>query len=122
MLAHGALLRKNFFSADELADIVKDFRHAGLADEEVALMSFAQKVSSNPQQVSQADMDELRSFGLTDEDILNVVITCTARNFFSKTLDALDAVPDEVYQEFEPELLKLLTPGRSFPQSMVREE
>jgi alkylhydroperoxidase family enzyme len=115
MLAHGALLRKNFFSADQLIAIVKDFRHAGLTDEEVALMSFAQKVTVNSQQISQDDMDELRRFGLTDEDILNVVLTCTARNFFSKTLDALDATADEAYLEFEPELLKLLTPGRSFP-------
>ena len=122
MLAHGAVLRKNFFSADELAAIVKDFRHAGLTDEEVALMSFAQKVSSNPQRVSKEDMDGLHGFGLTDEDILNVVLTCTARNFFSKTLDALDAVPDEVYLEFGPELLKLLTPGRTFRQPIVREE
>jgi uncharacterized peroxidase-related enzyme len=121
MLAHGALLRKNFFSADELAAIVKDFRHAGLADEEVALMSFAQKVTTKPQQISQEDMDELRRFGLTDEDILNVVLTCTARSFFSKTLDALEAVPDEVYLEFEPELLKLLTPGHPFPQVMAQQ-
>jgi uncharacterized peroxidase-related enzyme len=121
MLAHGALLRKNLFSADELAAIVKDYHHAGLTDEEVALMSFAQKVSSNPQQVSGEDIDKLRQYELSDEDILNVVITCTARNFFSKTLDALDVVPDEVYREFEPELLKLLTPGRPFALPEVRE-
>jgi CRP-like cAMP-binding protein len=121
MLAHGALLRKNFFSAGELAAIVKDFRHAGLTDEEVVLMSFAQKVASNSQQISQEDMGELRQLGLTDEDILNVVLVCTARSFFSKTLDALDAEPDEAYLEFEPELLKLLTPGRPFPQPVMRE-
>lgn len=121
MLAHGALLRKNFFSADELAAIVKDFRHAGLTDEEVVLMAFAQKVTANPGQVSPEDLDELRRFGLADEDILNVVIATTARNFFSKTLDALNAVPDEAYLEFEPELQKLLTTGRPFPQSLVKE-
>jgi uncharacterized peroxidase-related enzyme len=115
MLAHGALLRKNFFSADELAAIVKDFRHAGLTGEEVALMAFAQKVTTHAGQVDERDMEELRGFGLSDEDILNVVLTCTARNFFSKTLDALGAVPDEVYKEFEPELLDLLVIGRSFP-------
>jgi alkylhydroperoxidase family enzyme len=122
MLAHGAVLRKNFFSADELAAIVKDYHNAGLTDEEVALMAFAQKVSSDSRNVSEDDMEELRRFGLSDEDILNVVLACTARNFFSKTLDALDAVPDEVYQEFEPELLKLLTPGRTFPQPITPEQ
>jgi uncharacterized peroxidase-related enzyme len=115
MLAHGALLRKNFFSADELTAIVKDFRHAGLTDEEVAIMSFAQKVTSEANQVSEQDMDELRGYGLSDEEILDVVLVCTARNFFSKTLDALGAVPDEVYKEFDPELLSVLAIGRPFP-------
>lgn len=115
MLAHGALLRKNFFSVDELAAIVKDYRHAGLPDEEVAVMSFAQKVTLQAGQVSEQDMQELRGFGLSDREILDIVLAVAARNFFSKTLDALDAYPDEAYKKFEPELLVLLAPGRSFP-------
>lgn len=115
MLAHGALLRKNFFSADELIAIVKDFRNAGLSPEEVALMSFAQKISTQAHQVNKKDIEELRGFGLTDDEILNVVVACTARNFFSKTLDALDTPPDDKYLELEPELIKALTLGRPFP-------
>lgn len=115
MLAHGALLRKNFFSADQLVAIVKDFRNAGLPPDEVALMSFAQKVTKQPQQVSERDMDELRGHGLSDEEILDVVLASTARNFFSKTLDALGAPPDETYLQLEPELLQVLTLGRPFP-------
>ncbi|MGA2505761.1 MAG: hypothetical protein ABSG01_16900 [Anaerolineales bacterium] len=115
MLAHGALLRKNFFSADELIAIVKDFRNAGLTPEEVALMSFAQKISARAYQMSAQDMEDLRAFGLSDEDILNVVVACTARNFFSKSLDALGAVPDEAYLELEPELVQALAAGRPFP-------
>jgi uncharacterized peroxidase-related enzyme len=115
MLAHGALLRKNFFSADELAAIVKDFRHAGLTDEEVAIMSFAQKVTTQANQISEHDIDELRGYGLSDEEILDVVLACTARNFFSKTLDALGVKPDVVYMELEPELLQVLPIGRPFP-------
>ena len=55
MLAHGALLRKNFFSADELMAIVRDFRNAGLTDEEVAIMAFAQKVVTQPGEISEGD-------------------------------------------------------------------
>ena len=116
LLAHGAVLRKNFFSTDELAAIAKDFRNAGLPPEEVALMSFAQKVTRRAHEVSEQDIVELRGFGLSDEEILDVVLACTARNFFSKTLDALDANPDEVYLELEPELRKALPMGRPFPK------
>jgi uncharacterized peroxidase-related enzyme len=115
MLAHGALLRKNFFSADQIATIVKDFRNAGLPAEEVAVMSFAQKITSQANQVNENDYDELRGHGLTDEEILDVVLASAARNFFSKTLDGLGAPPDDLYLELEPELRKVLTLGRPFP-------
>ena len=115
MLAHGALLRKNFFSAEQLAAIVKDFRNAGLPPEEVAMMSFAQKVITQAHQMSESDMDELREHGFSDEEILDVVLASTARSFFSKTLDTLGAKPDEAYLDLEPELRQLLAVGRPFP-------
>jgi uncharacterized peroxidase-related enzyme len=115
MLAHGALLRKNFFSAAELIAIIKDFRNAGLTPEEVAIMSFAQKITLHAHEVESHDIDELRGFGLSDSEILDIVLACTARNFFSKTLDALDAAPDEAYKQLEPELQKALAIGRPFP-------
>ena len=114
MLAHGALLRKNFFSADELIAIVKDFRNAGLPDEEVAMMSLAQKIVTHANQVNEQDIDELRKYGLTDEEIMDVILTSAARSFFSKTLDALGVMPDDVYLDLEPELIQVLSLGRPF--------
>ncbi len=115
MLAHGALLRKNFFSADEMVALAKDFRNAGLSAEEVAIMSLAQKVTTQAGQVSEEDIAELRGYGLADEEILDVVLAAAARNFFSKTLDALSAAPDEAYLQLEPELIQLFSRGRPFP-------
>lgn len=112
MLAHGAVLRKNFFSAEELVAIVKDFRNAGLSAEEVSLMSFAQKVITQASGVDERDIDDLRKHGLSDAEILDVILTSTARSFFSKTLDSTGAVPDDVYRELGPDLLPVLTPGR----------
>ncbi len=114
MLAHGALLRKNFFSDEEIIAIVRDYHHAGLTGEEVALMDYAHKVSLMPSQVTQADIEGLRGFGLTDREILDCTLVCTVRSFFSKTLDALDAHPDEVYHELSPELVKALATGRPY--------
>ena len=110
MLTHGAVLRKNFFSGDELTAIVRDFRNAGLAPEEVAIMSFAQA-----NQISEHDFNELRGHGLSDEDILDVVLASAARSFISKTLDALGVKPDTVSLELESELLQLLAIGRPLP-------
>ena len=55
-----------------------------------------------------------RGFGLFDVEILDVVLACTARSFFSKTLDALGVIPDEAYREYKPDLLKVLALGRPF--------
>jgi len=117
MLAHGAILRKNFFSTDQLIAIVKDFRNAGLPAEEVTLMAFAQKIIEMAHLVDETDIKELQKLGLTDEEILDVVLATTARSFFSKTLDALGAPPDEIYQQLEPELIQALVVGRPFPKS-----
>ena len=115
MLAHGALLRKNFFSAAQLVAIVKDFRNADLSPEEVALMTFAQKIVTHAHQVNEHDISVLHGHGLSDEEILDVILATTARSFFSKTLDAAGATPDEIYLELEPDLLEVLTVGRPFP-------
>ena len=115
MLAHGAVLRKNFFSASDLVAIVKDFRAAGLAPEEVAIMSFAQKISTRAHEVAEGDIQELRSNGLSDEEILDVVLASAARNFFSKALDSLGTEPDEKYRELEPELIDALLGGEPSP-------
>jgi len=115
MLAHGTTLNKNFFSPQELTAIVEDFRNAGLPPDEVALMAFAQKVALRAQEISEQDIAELRGHALSDEEILDVVLACTARSFFSKTLEALGAPPDPVYAELEPGLLQALNLGRPFP-------
>jgi len=78
-------------------------------------MAFAQKVITQPAKISEKDFDELRKHGLSDEEILDIVVVATARSFFSKTLDALGARPDETYLDLEPELLNVLAPGRPFP-------
>ena len=115
MLAHGAVLKKNFFSASELAAIARDFRNSGLPAEEVVLMEFAQKVTLEPNQITAQDFDLLREKGLSDEEILDVVLTVTARNFMSKTLDTLGAEPDAALMDLEPELREALVIGRPFP-------
>jgi len=115
MLAHGSVLRKNFFGPSELAAVARDFRNAALPAEEVAIMEFAQKVTLEPSQTTQRDFDLLREKGLSDEEILDIVLTVTARNFMSKTLDAVGADPDDAFMDLEPEVREALVIGRPFP-------
>jgi len=114
MLAHGAVLRKNFFTAEQLISIVRDYRHAGLEPDEVAVMAYAEKIALQANSVTPQDIDELRSHGLTDVEILDVALAASARNFFSKALDGVGAEPDAAYLDLEPELRAVLVKGRPF--------
>ena len=98
------MLRKNFFSAEQLIAIVTDYRNASLDPQDVAVMALAEKVILDQHNVTQEDISGLLAFGLTDEEVLDVVLTAAARSFYTKVLDALGAEPDDAYLELEPEL------------------
>jgi alkylhydroperoxidase family enzyme len=98
------VLRKNFFSAEQLIAIVVDYRNAGLDPTEVAIIALVEKVILDQHGVTQEEINRLLGLGLTDEEILDIVLAAAARSFYTKVLDALGAEPDEVYLELEPEL------------------
>jgi alkylhydroperoxidase family enzyme len=111
------VLRKSFFTAEQVLAILRDYRHAGLEPEEVAVMSFAEKVTLQAHSVTPQDIEGLRVHGLTDAEILDIVLATSARSFFSKALDAVGAEPDAVYLELEPELREALARGRPLEAS-----
>jgi uncharacterized peroxidase-related enzyme len=113
MLAHGSVLTSRFLEPDTLRAIVADHRTSGLDDVDVAVMDLAEKIADDATSVTQADIDRLRELGLTDPEILDVVLAAAARCFFSKVLDGVGALPDREYEDkLEPELREALTVGR----------
>ena len=114
MLAHGAVLRKNSFSAEQLEAIVKDFHNAGLEEKEVLMMEYTQKVVRDASSTNQADFDNLRKAGWADEDVVSITMAAAARSFASKVFDALGASPDAVYKELDEETHHALIGNRPF--------
>lgn len=113
-LAHGSVLTdKGFLEPEALRAVVADYRGAGLDEVDVAVMDLATKVAQDAASVEQADIDRLRSLGLSDQDILDVVLAAAARCFFSKVLDAVGAEPDAKYGQLDPALREALTVGRA---------
>lgn len=112
-LAHGSVLIDRFLDADSVTAAVADHRAAGLGPADVAVMDLAEKVADDATAVQQADIDRLRSEGLSDAEIVDVVLTAAARCFFSKTLDALGVEPDAKYAELDPAVREVLTVGRA---------
>jgi uncharacterized peroxidase-related enzyme len=116
MLAHGSILAEKFLAPDTVEALAADPRSAGLDAVEVAVMDLAAKVAADATTVTQADIDGLRSLGLADTEILDVVLTAAARAFFSKVLDGLGAEPDARFGALEPGLRDALTVGRALAE------
>jgi uncharacterized peroxidase-related enzyme len=112
MLAHGSVLVDQFLDPETLRAAVEDERTAGLDATDVAVMELADKVAEDATRVTEGDFDRLRSLGLSDQDILDVVLAAAARCFFSKVLDGVGAEPDAKYQALDPGLRDTLTVGR----------
>jgi uncharacterized peroxidase-related enzyme len=93
--AHGAVLQSKFYSRDQLEAITRDYRMADLEPVDVAIMEFAEKVALHAHKVTPEDVEGLRAHGLTDTDIFDVTLAAAARSFYSKTLEAMGAEPDE---------------------------
>jgi alkylhydroperoxidase family enzyme len=109
-LAHGKVLMDQF--GEPVVEIVRDPRAAGLAEVDLAVMELAERVVDDATAITDADRRRLRDLGLTDAEIMDVVLAAAARCFFSKTLDALGILPDASYRELPEDALELLVVGR----------
>ena len=66
-----------------------DYRSADLDTETRAMLDYANKLTKNPSDVHHDDFQRLKDIGLTDQQILSVVlITCTF-NFMTRLADGL---------------------------------
>jgi alkylhydroperoxidase family enzyme len=109
-LAHGSVLRERF--DEPVREIALDRRAAGLDEIDVAVMDLAEKVVDDAAAITPGDRQPLRELGLTEAEIMDVILAAAARCFFSKTLDGLGVQPDAQYGELEPELREALVVGR----------
>lgn len=111
-LAHGKVLADRFYAAETVAALPQ-----GLDEADAAVMALAEKIVVDATSVTQDDVDRLRGLGLSDAEILDVVLAAAARCFFSKTLDALGIQPDAAYQKLPAALREPLTVGRPIDEA-----
>jgi uncharacterized peroxidase-related enzyme len=102
LLSHGRLLLKNDFDEAQIEAIIRgNYADASLTDEEIAIMRFAEKLSHHAYEMQQADVDGLRGFGLSDEEILDITLAAAARNFQSRILVGLGIEIEEADRALE---------------------
>ncbi|MFF2052304.1 carboxymuconolactone decarboxylase family protein [Leifsonia sp. NPDC058194] len=92
-LAHGRKTLK-LIPEDELEAIARDYRHADLSEADVAMMEYAEKISTDSAGMTDADSLRLRELGFTDREIVDITLAAAARNYFSRAIQALGVVVD----------------------------
>lgn len=109
-LAHGKILQERF--GEPILAIALDHRAAGLEEVDVAVMDLAERVVDDATSITDTELQRLRDLGLSDTDIMDVVLAASARCFFSKTLDAVGVRPDASYHDTESQIREALVVGR----------
>jgi uncharacterized peroxidase-related enzyme len=94
MESHEKDLRAVVESDEQRAAVQADYRSAGLAAREVALLDFAVKLTKSPSGVNRHDLDALRVHGFTDEQLVDAVHCISYFNFINRVLDGLGADPE----------------------------
>jgi uncharacterized peroxidase-related enzyme len=108
-LAHGKVLLE---LGEPVRAIALDHRAAGLPAVDVAIMDLADRVATDAASIGDGDLQRLRDLGLTDAEIMDVVLAASARCFFAKTLDAIGVRPDASYREMDEGSRHALVVGR----------
>jgi uncharacterized peroxidase-related enzyme len=114
-LAHGKTLIEQF--GEPVLQIATDRTTTGLDEVDLAVMDLAEQVAEDATAVDEADRQRLRDLGLTDAEIMDVILAAAVRSFWTKTLDGLGVQPDASYLELDPELREVLVVGRPIAEA-----
>jgi alkylhydroperoxidase family enzyme len=96
-----------------MRSIAEDPSGAQLSPQDRAVYEFAAKVAAAAESVQQSDVDQLRTVGLSDRDIADVVYAASARAFFTRVLDGLGAQLDpQTAAALPSDLLDAMIVGR----------
>ena len=95
-MAHGEFLRHASDDPELASHVMHDYRNADLDPQTRAMLDYATKLTREPTNMQEVDVIKLREHGLTDEQILSVVLITCNFNFMTRLADGLGVeVPEE---------------------------
>jgi uncharacterized peroxidase-related enzyme len=111
-LAHGSVLAEQEMSMDDVVNIVNSGSSGVLSGKEHAMMQFAGNVADSASQITESDVNDLRSHGFSDPEIFDIAATAAARSFITKLMDSLGVQPDSHYASLPESVKGALVVGR----------
>ena len=92
--AHCEIIRMLKLEGPEPEEIAVDFPSANLPLVTKALLHFARKLTTEPTKITATDVDALRTYGYTDEQILEAVLVVSWAKFANFNAFGLGTLPD----------------------------
>jgi uncharacterized peroxidase-related enzyme len=111
---YGKQLIGDLGSKEAVMAVQKDFRTAGLPARDVEMLAYAEKITKDASQVSQADIDRLRAAGFTDRQICDIALCASFRCFVSRFFDAMGAGPEAAFIDSDADFRAAMTVGKTF--------
>ncbi len=97
LVSHGAELRQ-LLGDPVLGDrITFDYRRAGLDERTRVMLAYAVKITRTPVECSEADVQQLRSLGFSDQAIFDIAETAAMYNFTNRLASATGMLPNREY-------------------------
>ena len=88
-MAHGAFLRQHSDDPELASHVMHDFTQADLDPQTKGMLEYAVKLTRDPTSMQRSDVEVLRTLGLSDEQILSVVLITCNFNFMTRLADGL---------------------------------
>jgi uncharacterized peroxidase-related enzyme len=92
--AHCEIVRMLKIEGPEPEQIAIDYAHAKLSMSDKALLNFCSKLNNEPSKIGAADVDTLRTFGFSEQQILEAVLLVGFAKFANVVAFGLGTVPD----------------------------
>jgi uncharacterized peroxidase-related enzyme len=100
-------------SRETVMAVQRDFRTAGLSVRDVEMLAYAERVTKDASQISQADIDRLRSVGFSDQQICDIALCAAFRCFISRFFDATGAAPEAAFIDSDDAFRTTMSLGKT---------
>jgi uncharacterized peroxidase-related enzyme len=117
--AHCEIVRMLKLEGPEPEQIAIDHVHAKIPIADKALLNFCAKLNSQPSKVAASDIDALRTYGFSEQQILEAVLLVGWAKFANTVAFGLGTVPDFHNRRIAEELGKARAEGREEPLPAV---
>jgi len=97
---------------DKAIAIQADYRNAGLSEQQVAMLAYAEQITRDASRITEADIDRLRAVGLTDLNIADIALAASYRSFLSRYFDAVGAEAEADFLDPDPDVRAQMSVGK----------